>query len=179
MSASIGAGKGSCARSQLKSFRHPDNACCIDWGIRHLDCDAPHPLVPLRSCQERPRGSSAAEEGNELAPSHSITSICSSTAINDHKMLPSNQSGNARGLGGPKYRMTRHLWATSPDSSGRRERRFKAIGAGQSSEEHGGVPPRCRQPRRTDRASCPHASTPRKARPATKIQSDRIRTHEP
>ena len=34
----------------------------------HEHADAPHPLALLRPCRERPRGRSAAEQRDELAP---------------------------------------------------------------------------------------------------------------
>ena len=49
----------------------------------------------LGTCRQRPCHR-AADERDQLPPFHSITSICSSTVINDQKMLPSNHPGNAR-----------------------------------------------------------------------------------
>src|SRR5262249_37610251 len=40
----------------------------------HEHTDAPHPLSLLRVRRERPRGRRAAEQRDELAPLHSITS---------------------------------------------------------------------------------------------------------
>src|SRR5262249_12032458 len=42
---------------------------------RHYDSDAPHPLLLLRAGCERPACYRAAEQRDELAPLHSITSL--------------------------------------------------------------------------------------------------------
>src|SRR5262249_43018421 len=46
----------------------------ITLGVSHEHADAPHPLSLLRARRERPYRSRAAEQRDELAPSHSITS---------------------------------------------------------------------------------------------------------
>ena len=43
-------------------------------GCGHEHADAPHPLALLRARRERPRRRRAAEQRDELAPLHSITS---------------------------------------------------------------------------------------------------------
>src|SRR2546421_8126773 len=49
---------------------------------RHQDADAPHAFGLLRSRRQRPRGSRrAAEQRDELAPSHSITSSALASSL--------------------------------------------------------------------------------------------------
>src|SRR5262249_52295156 len=43
--------------------------------------DAPHALALLRARRERPRNRSAAEQGDELAPRHSITSSARASRV--------------------------------------------------------------------------------------------------
>jgi len=45
------------------------------------NADAPHPLALLRARRERPRGSRAAEQRDERAPLHSITSSASASSV--------------------------------------------------------------------------------------------------
>src|SRR5262249_38320241 len=45
--------------------------------------DAPHPLALLRGCLERPGGNRAAEQRDEIAPFHSITSSASESKLSD------------------------------------------------------------------------------------------------
>src|SRR5262245_52696378 len=47
----------------------------------HEHADAPHPLVLLRSRRERPRGCRAADQHNEVAPLHSITSSARAISV--------------------------------------------------------------------------------------------------
>src|SRR5262245_64649830 len=50
-------------------------------GHAHEHTDAPHPLRLLRARRERPRGCRAAEQRDELAPHHSITSSARASMI--------------------------------------------------------------------------------------------------
>ena len=50
--------------------------------IAHQHADAPHPLALLRACRQRPCNCRHAEQRDELAPPHSITSSArASTAV--------------------------------------------------------------------------------------------------
>src|SRR5262249_31524140 len=57
----------------IAEFGHPLEEIRIMWGVsrQHTDkADAQHLRLQLRAHGKRPRGSRAAEEGDELAPSH-------------------------------------------------------------------------------------------------------------
>jgi hypothetical protein len=53
----------------------------IILGCRHQHADAPHPLSLLRACHERPRSRRAAEQRDELAALHSITSSARASSV--------------------------------------------------------------------------------------------------
>src|SRR5262249_33045967 len=53
----------------------------VSLGIRHQHADASHPLRLLRAGRERPCGSSAAEQRDELAALHSITSSAVASSL--------------------------------------------------------------------------------------------------
>ena len=50
----------------------------------HEHADAPHPLALLRARRERPRSRRAAEQRDELAPLHSITSSARASSVRRH-----------------------------------------------------------------------------------------------
>src|SRR5262249_44634720 len=58
----------------LQECREARLSLLIIRGQAHEHTDPPHALALLRACRERPRGSRAAEQRDELAASHSITS---------------------------------------------------------------------------------------------------------
>src|SRR5262245_32792186 len=53
----------------------------IALGVSHQDADAPHPLGLFRPCLERPCGRRAAEQCDELVPSHSITAFARASSL--------------------------------------------------------------------------------------------------
>src|SRR5262249_23341631 len=53
----------------------------IILGKCHQDSDPPHSLALLRPRRERPRGRRAAEQRDELATFHSITSLASASSV--------------------------------------------------------------------------------------------------
>src|SRR5262249_24521227 len=54
---------------------------CIRAGIADQQADAPYPLQLLRTRRERPRGHRAAEQRDERAPFHSITSSARASSV--------------------------------------------------------------------------------------------------
>src|SRR5262249_6039338 len=55
-------------------------SCGMAFGQANEHANAPHPLALLRACRERPRGC-AAEQRDELAPLHSITSSAATSSL--------------------------------------------------------------------------------------------------
>src|SRR5499427_6744212 len=53
----------------------------IALGKAHQHADPPHPLALLRACRERPRSRRAAEQRDERAPLHSITSSARASSM--------------------------------------------------------------------------------------------------
>src|SRR4030095_6311537 len=54
--------------------------------VRHEHADAPHPLALLRARRQRPRDRRAAEQRDELAPLHSITSSARASSVGGTSM---------------------------------------------------------------------------------------------
>src|SRR5262245_31170865 len=71
--------------SQLapRRFECPDaqQCFCIACAKAHNHADSSYPLALLRASRERPRQRRAAEEGDELAPLHSITSSARASSV--------------------------------------------------------------------------------------------------
>ncbi len=83
-------------------------------GAGHEHADAPHPLALLRARRERPRRRRAAEQRDELAPLHSITS-----------------SARASSVGGTARPSILAVWALMTSSNLRRlhDRQVRRLGA--------------------------------------------------
>ena len=64
----------------LSKCRDPGLCFRVVLSIEHQHADAPHPLGLLRARRDRPRRS-AAEQRDELAPSHSITSSARASSV--------------------------------------------------------------------------------------------------
>src|SRR5262249_28588549 len=75
----------------------------IALGESHQHADAPHPIRPLRTRRERPRGCRAAEQPDELAPFHQQFLPCFEAEDSTPGNLPhcgiSKQPLSAMGLG--------------------------------------------------------------------------------
>src|SRR6516165_11624223 len=65
----------------LAECRNPGLNFRIALGIRHQHADPPHAFGLLRARRQRPRGSRSAEQRDELAPRHSITSSASARRV--------------------------------------------------------------------------------------------------
>src|SRR5262245_2168799 len=61
--------------------RHAGLNFRVSLGPRHQHTDPPHPIGLLRARRERPRHRHAAEQRDELAPLHSITSSASASNL--------------------------------------------------------------------------------------------------
>src|SRR5262249_17064680 len=59
---------------RLAECSDPSLSFRVALGIGHQHANKPHPLGLLRSCRQRPRSRRAAEQRDEVAPFHSITS---------------------------------------------------------------------------------------------------------
>src|SRR5262245_579724 len=65
----------------LPERRNAGLAFGIVCGYGHKNTDPPHAITLLRPRRERPRGRRAADQRDELAPSHSITSSAMATSL--------------------------------------------------------------------------------------------------
>src|SRR5215469_15266195 len=81
--ADIAAFRPSTLFQPLPECREASLGLRIVLGERHEHADAPHSLALLRARRERPRDRPAAEERDELATLHSITSSASASNLSD------------------------------------------------------------------------------------------------